>query len=35
MFRIRGRLAVAALAVALSYAVPATAQTIIDEWANI
>jgi nicotinamidase-related amidase len=35
MFRVRDRLAVAALAVALVYAVPATAQTIIDEWSSV
>jgi len=35
MFRVRDRLAVAALAVALVYAVPATAQTIIDEWPSV
>jgi nicotinamidase-related amidase len=35
MFRIRDRLAIAALAVALVYVTPVTAQTIIDEWANI
>jgi nicotinamidase-related amidase len=35
MFRIRDRLAVAALAVALVYAVPATAQTIINEWSSV
>jgi nicotinamidase-related amidase len=35
MFRIRDWLVVAALAVALVYAVPATAQTIIDEWSNV
>ena len=33
--RVRDRLAVAALAVALIYAVPATAQTIIDEWPSV
>ncbi len=35
MFRFRDRLAVAALAVALVYVAPATAQTIVDEWATI
>jgi nicotinamidase-related amidase len=35
MFRVRDRLAVAALAVVLVYAVPATAQTIIDEWPSV
>jgi nicotinamidase-related amidase len=35
MFRICGRFAVAGLALALFYAAPAPAQTIVDEWANI
>jgi nicotinamidase-related amidase len=35
MFRICDRLAIAALAVGLVYVTPVTAQTIIDEWANI
>jgi nicotinamidase-related amidase len=35
MFRVRDRLAVAALAVALVYAVPAAAQTIINEWSSV
>jgi nicotinamidase-related amidase len=35
MFRIHGLLAVAALGIALVYAAPAPAQTIVDEWANI
>jgi nicotinamidase-related amidase len=35
MFRFRDRLAVAAFAVVLVYVAPATAQTIVDEWATI
>jgi len=35
MFRIHGLLAVAALAVALVYAAPTTAQTIIDAWSSV
>lgn len=35
MFRVRHLLPVAVFATVLAYAVPATAQTIIDEWANV
>jgi nicotinamidase-related amidase len=35
MFRIHNLLAAAALGMALLYAAPAPAQTIVDEWANI
>ena len=35
MFRLRERLAVAALAAALVYVAPATAQTIVDEWSSV
>jgi len=35
MFRFRDRLAVAALAAALVYVAPATAQTIVDEWSSV
>ena len=35
MFKIRHLLRLAALAAVLSYAVPSSAETIIDEWANI
>lgn len=35
MFRVRHLLPLAALAAVLAYAAPATAQTIIDEWANV
>ena len=35
MFKIRHLLPLAALAAVLSYAVPSSAETIIDEWANI
>ena len=35
MFRFRDRLAVAALAAALVYVAPATAQTIVDQWSSV
>jgi nicotinamidase-related amidase len=35
MFRIRDRLAVAALVAALVYVAPATAQTIVDQWSSV
>jgi hypothetical protein len=35
MFKIRHRLPLAALAAVLSYAVPSSAETIIDEWASV
>ena len=35
MFKIRHLLPLAALAAVLSYAVPSSAETIIDEWANV
>ena len=35
MFRFRDRLAVAALAAALLYVAPATAQTIVDQWSSV
>ena len=35
MFRFRDRLAVAALAAALVYVAPATAQTIVDQWLSV
>jgi hypothetical protein len=35
MFRIHGLLAVAALGIALVYAAPAPAQTIIQEWSSV
>ena len=35
MFRSRDRLAVAALAAALVYVAPATAQTIVDQWSSV
>ena len=35
MFRFRDRVAVAALAAALVYVAPATAQTIVDEWSSV
>jgi len=35
MFRFRDRLAAAALAAALVYVAPATAQTIVDQWSSV
>jgi len=35
MFRFRDRLAVAALAAALVYVAPVTAQTIVDQWSSV
>jgi len=35
MFRFRDRLAVAALAAALVYTAPVTAQTIVDQWSSV
>lgn len=35
MFRMRHLLPLAAVAAVLSYAVPSSAETIIDEWAQV